>query len=665
MTVTAGGELSAAAEDRFQRSLAAIAKRFPDIAAAIPRGDTVSRAVTEDGEPIDIDLGQGRLYNGDGRALAQEQAERFLKKPLRFYVNDLLSANLGSGVAMRMAWALKRHVDATMTGKLLEMPSHDGAFLFVLGVGLGHHLPDLVAKARARDIMIFETHAEFLRHSLAAVDWEKLFEAADDAGREIHLHLMQDPDDILNCVARMIARRGPPMIDGSMVYLTYGSWQMRQVQERLWSVVDRAFISSGFFEDEKIMIANTIGNMLAHPFGLLDSHPRLMRNEPVFIIGSGPSLDAALPHIKRLADRAIIFSCGTALKACLKNGIVPDFHCELENGPEQYELLSLVRRDHSLDGITLIASTTVEPRSVGLFNDIILYFRDSGSATRAFAKEPMPIVGAAPTVANTATTAAGIMGFTTLYLFGVDCGARTDGAAKHAKDSPYVTDEEWAKRDAGYRYPLEAPGNFGGVARTDWLMDLSRRLLGQVAQVRHLKVYNCSDGAQVKFTVPRLPANVRLDGPVLDRAAIKATLVKRMKHYAPGAFLAEFSLADFTTDVGRMFDAWADKLDDIEAESRHLVDVYDRLAEFCESTRSDYSGTAALITASAITFVKIAMYFAHRMPDEDDRKSLLAAFLAEMRAILSDMRGESLALLEGLAAEFTRPTAAAVNQTVA
>jgi Glycosyltransferase Maf N-terminal domain/Protein of unknown function DUF115 len=661
MTVTTVDTLSAAAEARFQRSLAALAERFPDIAAVIPKDNTVSRAVLEDGEPIDIDLGQGRLYDGDGRILAREKTERFLEKPLRFYVNDLFSANLGSGVAMRMALALRDHCEAAMTGKLAAMPSHDGAFLFVLGVGLGYHLPDLVNKARSRDIMIFETHAEFLRHSLAAIDWEKLFKDADEAGREIHLHLMQDPEDILNCAARMISRRGSPMIDGSMVYLTYPSWQMRQVQERLWSVVDRAFISSGFFEDEKIMISNAIGNALAHPFRLLDSNPRLMRSEPVFIIGSGPSLDAALPHIKRLADRAIVFSCGTGLRACLSNGIVPDFHCELENGPEQYELLSLVRREHAFDGITLVASTTVQPRAVGLFDDIILYFRDSGTATRVLADEKMPILGASPTVANTALSAAALMGFTTIYLFGIDCGARTDGAAKHAKDSPYVTNEEWAKRDADYRYPLEVPGNFGGIARTDWLMDLSRRLLGEVIRLRQLKVFNCSDGAQVRGAVPRVPAKVRIDGPALNRSAIKATLLGRIKHHKAGQYLADFSLADFTADVIGMFDAWAAQLDEIEGGSRHLVDVYDRMAEFCESTRDDFSGASGLITASEITFIKIAMYFAHRMPDEDDRKSLLAAYFAEARAILSDMRKESLELLERLAAEFARPAVAAVN----
>jgi hypothetical protein len=236
-------------------------------------------------------------------------------------------------------------------------------------------------------------------------------------------------------------------------------------------------------------------------------------------------------------------------------------------------------------------------------------------------------------------------------MFGVDCGARTDGAVKHAKDSPYVTDDTWAKRDADYRYPLEAPGNFGGIARTDWLMDLSRRLLGQIIQVRQLKVYNCSDGAQIARAVPQVPANVRLDGPVLNRAAIKATLRGRVKHYAPGEFLADFDLAAFAADARRMFDACAAMLDETEKEAGDLVAVYDLFAKFFETRKDDWSATSALVTASTITFVKIAMFFAHRMPEDADRDALRAVFFAETRKIHAHMREESLALLDRLAAE--------------
>ena len=100
------------------------------------------------------------------------------------------------------------------------------------------------------------------------------------------------------------------------------------------------------------------------------------------IVGAGPSLDEGLETLQRIRDRVVLFSCGTALRPLLRNGIVPDFHCELENVPEVHGVIARGRGNTAISSqITLIASATVDPRVPPLFGETIFFFRDSVSST--------------------------------------------------------------------------------------------------------------------------------------------------------------------------------------------------------------------------------------------------------------------------------------------
>ena len=46
---------------------------------------------------------------------------------------------------------------------------------------------------------------------------------------------------------------------------------------------------------------------------------------PVLILAAGPSLEEILPHLAELKKRCIIVAVDTVLRACLKNGVEPDF----------------------------------------------------------------------------------------------------------------------------------------------------------------------------------------------------------------------------------------------------------------------------------------------------------------------------------------------------
>ena len=64
--------------------------------------------------------------------------------------------------------------------------------------------------------------------------------------------------------------------------------------------------------------------------------------QPVFVVGNGPSLDSSLAFLKKNSDDIIIISCGTAIRALLKNNIKPDLHIEMERIPELVPIMEEV-----------------------------------------------------------------------------------------------------------------------------------------------------------------------------------------------------------------------------------------------------------------------------------------------------------------------------------
>ena len=57
----------------------------------------------------------------------------------------------------------------------------------------------------------------------------------------------------------------------------------------------------------------------------LSEYANKFKGIPAFYINAGPSLDAALPRLKKYRAKAIFACCDTALPALIDNGITPDF----------------------------------------------------------------------------------------------------------------------------------------------------------------------------------------------------------------------------------------------------------------------------------------------------------------------------------------------------
>jgi hypothetical protein len=636
------------AADLAGRSRAAFAARFPEIMAAIEAQEPQSTILFQDGVPRDISIGGRRVYDGEARSRAAAQVEAFMAKPLRLIMEQPASAGLLSPICIGLKLAMERTLAEEQVTGLSRGPLTAPTFLVVFGVGLGYHLEDLIRATGARWIIIVEPFVEFIAHSFQAIDWAALLERVEEAGGDVQLVTDLDPGRVVGAIVHQVACRGTPYLDGTWVFRHYPLWTFAEAAKRLHGAAEFVYINRGFFEDEIVMMTNAVTNFANHSFRLLDQRPRPHRREMAVIVGAGPSLDASLETLHRIRDRVVLFSAGTALRPLLRNGILPDFHCELENGNQVPEVIAEARQYADLSRLCLIASATVDPELPAMFAETILFFRDTVSSTRILAGETKPVAGTAPTCVNTAAACASALGFTDFALFGVDCGTRSE--VDHAGGTIYRDLEKWQKHSTiEARYPLEVEGNFGGIARTNWVYDASRRMLIELFTTYGLNVVNCSDGALILGAIPRAAEAFAVDGPPLDRDKVIAAIKRSMVRYRPGELLGARNLAGVREKSQAMYRELNEILDLADAEAADFAGIFDAMIKFIREARDRFDYADAIPDGSLSALPRIAMFYGCRVADPAVRRRLFAVFRTEFKKALDTMERNTDELLERLA----------------
>ncbi|HWE75320.1 MAG TPA: 6-hydroxymethylpterin diphosphokinase MptE-like protein [Stellaceae bacterium] len=649
----------------FAASRAAFAKRFPKIIETLDRPGAVSSSlIEENGIVVDAMVNDSRLYNADAHSFAAGQVDAFMKQPLRLFMEEPNNAGLVSPVCVKLHDALGAFLIERGVDEIRRQVSEDSPhYLVVFGLGLGHHIEQLAQQTKARWLIVVEPIADFIAHSFHTVDWPALFAHFEKRGGGVQIVTELDPGKMVSGVVRYMNDQGIPYVDGSYVFTHYPLWAFAEARNRLYEAVEFAFINRGFYEDELVMMTNAVTNFAAKPFWLIEGRPRLHRPELAVIVGAGPSLDECLPRLKEIRDRVVLFSAGTALRPLLRNGIVPDFHCELENVPATVAALGEATKYGDLSQITLVASATVDPRIPPMFRDAIYFFRDSVSSTQILGDKHMPIAGATPTCVNMALSMAAFLGFTDMALFGADCGIRP-GSDDHAKDTVYRDIGTFQKEgDTNERYPVEVEGNFGGVARTNWVYDSCRLMLAEVIQLRCLNALNASDGAFIPGAVPRVPEAIEPGADALDHAGVTAALKRALDLIEPSVIFTETDLAAAGKDADRMFRALDDLLAKYGDSEPDFASVYRAIRAFMDKAGTRYGHTESIISGTLTALPRIAMFFGFRVDDMAVRKELFSLFIKEFRATVREMKDGTATLFARLVA-VAEPAlqAAPVNQ---
>ena len=317
--------------------------------------------------------------------------------------------------------------------------------------------------------------------------------------------------------------------------------------------------------------------------------------------------------------------------------------------------------DLGFDGLRLIASTTVDPQVPKLFNDLTFYFRDTVSSTELFGRGVAPIYGGGPTVTNLGLRMAITLGFGEIYLFGVDLGARKP-TQHHSKDSIYVNNANWAKNYANNieKMSIKLPANFGGESYTNRVLLWARVLMqGVLEGFPTLKVYNCSDGALIGGTTPKVARSLKLACVPADKAATLARLRNELGRKAAGEMLDPADIAKARDNFDRWYGDVLGALRTAQTEGADILAVYDRVSALIHGLK-ETSARSEIWSVNVGTLMMCFQfgYFLVRRLRADKRAEFMDVYLDALTETVAAMRKELVAFFERMIARIERRAAA-------
>ena len=633
----------------FRKNLAAIRQWAPYLynrlaAVEAPNTDLI---VDPDGA-IDIGFRGQRLYGQGAVAHASAELAQFAKTPNREFINEPDPEKM-RGMTGDFCEAL---IDRMKGAGIAYDPAKtfpNSHFLMVFGIGLGLHLQTLVERTEAKVVILVEPNIEYLYHSLYVTDWATLFEFGDRNGVRFSLVTGHNPAEIAAKVGQVLRHNNPTLLDGISLFTDYRSIILERAKFLIRQDLFLSVSGLGFFEDERVMCRNAAGNLAAGAAEILGEYLR-PRTEPLFVIGSGPSIEADLDFIVAHAEQAMLMSIGTGLRSLLAHGVRPDFHIEVENGEDNLEIVAGTAKEFDVGGVTLVAAATVHPDMAPIFNRTVFFFRERVTPTQIFGESFPVLQPAAPTVANAALVSSIRLGFREVYLFGVDMGTKSDGKF-HAKESVYGTGLLDDPVEASHSYP----GNFGGTGVGFHVYDWSRKVIeNTLRHHRSIKVYNCSDGIRIDGAVPKVARAIELPETAIDRGTVAREISRGLAHCKRELWSKKWRESDIRAQGRAILDRMDEVLADIVAEPGTNVDW---LQEFCDANQAMESlcpANASLLSGSLQLAVGCASWYDRRICGEDQQGAYrrmaaeeLTALIGRLRNSFEDLLDEMEATLDG------------------
>ncbi len=596
------------------KNLNAFKDRYPALHKSAIHFDMAgSKLVLKNGTPVNITVDNVELYGQDSQKYCQTQLDDYFKKPSQILYENPNHCNL-SPISIGLITKVAKHcVDHTISVNS-QVPLRNVGFFFVFGLGLAHHIKDLVERNAAFNIVIVEPVPDFFIHSLSSVDWAEIFDLADEKEIQIHFIVGQSVLKSIDALSDILSSLSVVFVEGSHFLIHYYSRDINEIYNKFQEYAKSQFISSGFFEDEVKMMENTYHNVLNIDFRLINRGSFLSQNLPVFIVAAGPSLERDIASVKKWADRAIIVSCGTTLNLLLSNDIMPDFHIEIENVEMVYEIISKTAEKHDLKDITLVSSSTLTAGVSEFFKQTWLYARPGLSSSAFFFDETKSLLYSFPLVANAGVSFILNMGFKNIYLFGVDCG-RYAGGGHHHKDHIYYDiglDEEFEKR-----FDRSVPGNFGGTVETGHFFDVSRQSLASIQNVYKVQLKNCSHGARINKSLPIVSSTIDLSS--ITPSQKKLTL-KNMEEQLPliqkGQLIQEINWDDVCTEVEIFKKAFAELIEIARTEQQSFREIYAAYRTLQKQNHNKANRVLRIINGSMAGMIRAAAFYGNRTSDE-------------------------------------------------
>jgi hypothetical protein len=531
-------------ELRFKKNMAIFKEVAPDIYHQFNDYEPKELRLlyTEEGHLnlVNYNLNNKPVYPGDPKVFIDTQVEEFIRLP------SISSVNFAKSKIMN-----DRHIHAPLINHLIDTyaPFNDtikitcnqpiGMFLMT-GTGLGYQLPQLLDKLDIYNLCIFDPHKDSFYASLHTLDWGEIIKYFMRPYRMIKLLIGMETQDAMAELRLLTDRIGLHNVVFTFIYRHFGSVKEEEFITTYTKEFHLNATGTGFFDDEQVSFAHTVANLNNQTPIFLQDPNKSSPLPPLLLVGNGPSLDKHIEFLQRNRGNAIVMSCGTALSSLAKRQIKPDFHVEMERNIDVKDWLEVGTQP----GVTLLCLNTCAPDVIKMFSDACIAKKpnDSGEiiidnivAQTCEGAEVRALSLCNPTVTNAGLSYALAMGFTEVYLVGVDLGMSPEGD-HHSTLSPYHSLA--AKTQIKDLSPLEntktnyfIKGNFVDQVSTSVFLDSTRVnmqiLLTYYERIKGgISVYNSNNGALIKGTISKPLAEI-LDFPQLED---KQTIINELKN---------------------------------------------------------------------------------------------------------------------------------------
>lgn len=389
--------------------------------------------------------------------------------------------------------------------------------IIMFGLGVGYQLEKLLDEHTVEKLFICEPNPDFFYASLFAIDWQHIFETVEQSESRIYLNIGDDGTNLFRDLLNQFYAIGPYILNSTYFYQSYYNASLNSAISQLREQLQVVISMGEYFDHAYYGIAHTKEGM-QRKIPVLTANPASKlsyddKEVPIFIVGNGPSLDHSIEVIKEWQGQAIVVSCGTTLQALHRHGITPDFHAEIEQNRSTFDWAVLIGDLEYLKNITLISCNGIHPDTCDLYKDVLIAFKEGESSTVSALnvlgrKHFTTLLNAFPTVSNFAIDIFSTIGFTSIYLIGVDLGF-VDVKHHHSKSSGYYQADGKETYDftKSANTSLIVPGNFRPRVNTKHEFKVSRQVIEQVtsSKPKGQDFYNCSDGAKIQGTLPIRP----------------------------------------------------------------------------------------------------------------------------------------------------------------
>ncbi len=230
------------------------------------------------------------------------------------------------------------------------------ANIIALGFGLGYHIEQFLKKIhRESYLIIVEQHLPIFKVALGIWDMREIF-----SNRRVLLFVDERPEDIFESLKKIIF----PLANNPFTILYHDTSMLLfrdyylQVERKVKEVIiwGRKNLEAGI-RFRRNYQRNIIRNLKYFLFSPGISHIDLSNVLPI-ICAAGPSLERAIPFLRKCKGYAVIIAVDTALKPLLERNISPDIVISID--PTQVNYLHFVGvEDNLVSDIPLVIDPQV------------------------------------------------------------------------------------------------------------------------------------------------------------------------------------------------------------------------------------------------------------------------------------------------------------------